>query len=53
LLFSLWDSVDSIRQFAGDDIDKAVYCFPEDPDFLLELELWVKHYEVLAFLPKK
>ena len=49
LLLSLWDSFNSIRQFAGPDIEKAVYCFPEDKEFLLELEPCVKHYEVLAF----
>jgi hypothetical protein len=27
--FSLWDSVDSIRAFAGNDIDQAVF-YPED-----------------------
>ena len=49
LLLSLWDYFNSIRQFAGTDIEKAVYCFPEDKEFLLELEPCVKHYEVLAF----
>jgi len=48
LLISLWDSYDSIRKFAGTDIDKAVYSFPEDEKFLLEMEPNVLHYEVLA-----
>lgn len=47
LLVSLWDSYDSIRKFAGDDINKAHY-YPEDTEFLLELEPTVNHYEVLA-----
>lgn len=48
LLLSLWDSVESIHQFAGPDIDKAIYNFSEDRDYLLELESEVAHYEVLS-----
>ena len=44
---SLWESVDAIRRFAGDDYEKAHY-YPEDRDFLLELEPFVEHYDVLA-----
>jgi len=47
LFMSLWDSIDSIHKFAGDDIDKARY-YPEDKDYLLELEPTVTHYEVLV-----
>jgi heme-degrading monooxygenase HmoA len=43
--FSLWDSRDSIRAFAGDDIDQAVF-YPEDDHFLLERDLTVQHYDV-------
>jgi heme-degrading monooxygenase HmoA len=43
---SLWESVDAIRRFAGDDYEKAHY-YPEDRDFLLELEPFVEHYDVL------
>ena len=46
LLLTLWESWDAIRQFAGDDVEKAVY-YPEDPGFLLALEPKVEHYEVL------
>lgn len=45
--FSLWDSRDSIRAFAGDDIDQAVF-YPEDDHFLLERDLTVRHYEVVG-----
>jgi heme-degrading monooxygenase HmoA len=45
--FSLWDSRDSIRAFAGDDIDQAVF-YPEDDRFLIERDLTVRHYEVVA-----
>lgn len=47
LFISIWDSVDAIRKFAGPDIEKAVY-YPEDKDFLLELEPNVKHYDILV-----
>ena len=45
--FSLWDSLDSIRAFAGDDIDQAVF-YPEDDRFLIERDRTVRHYEVVA-----
>lgn len=45
LVISLWDSIESIRAFAGDSPETAVY-FPEDDKYLLELEPAVLHYEV-------
>jgi heme-degrading monooxygenase HmoA len=47
ITFSLWDSWDSIRAFAGDDIDQAVY-YPEDDRFLIERDPSVRHYEVVG-----
>jgi len=47
LLISLWGSREEIRAFAGEEIERARY-YPEDADFLLELEPNVTHYEVLA-----
>jgi heme-degrading monooxygenase HmoA len=47
LLISLWESRAAIRQFAGEDVDRARY-YPEDEDYLLELEPNVTHYEVLV-----
>jgi heme-degrading monooxygenase HmoA len=47
ITFSLWDSRDSIRAFAGDDIDQAVY-YPEDDRFLIERDPSVRHYEVVG-----
>lgn len=47
LLISLWKSLDAIRRFAGDDIDKAVY-HSEDKKYLNKLEPKVVHYEVLV-----
>jgi heme-degrading monooxygenase HmoA len=46
LLISLWDSLDAVRAFAGEDHERAVY-YPEDDDYLLEREPTVSHYEVL------
>lgn len=46
-MISLWDSYDAIRRFAGADFERAVY-YPEDKNFLLELEPNVTHYEVLV-----
>jgi antibiotic biosynthesis monooxygenase (ABM) superfamily enzyme len=43
----LWDDLDSIRAFAGDDLERAVF-FPEDDRFLVEREARVVHYEVAA-----
>lgn len=46
LLITFWDSYQSIKEFAGDDYEKARY-YPEDEAFLLELEPYVKHYQIL------
>lgn len=51
LLYSFWDSYDSIRKFAGDEIEKARY-YALDNEYLLELEPNVKHYEVFSFSKK-
>ncbi|HYU08939.1 MAG TPA: hypothetical protein VEK77_06130 [Gemmatimonadales bacterium] len=47
---SLWESLDAIRRFAGDDYEKARY-YDEDRDFLVELEPFVDHYDVVAAAP--
>ena len=44
ITFSLWESFDAIRAFAGEDVEKARY-YPADNDFLLEFEPHVVHYE--------
>jgi len=41
----LFDSLDDIRAFAGDNIDAAVF-FPEDDRYLVEREPTVRHFEV-------
>jgi heme-degrading monooxygenase HmoA len=47
LVLSFWDSLDAIRGFAGDDLERAVY-YPQDEAFLLEKEPGVRHYEVVV-----
>ena len=47
LMISLWDSVNAIRKFAGEEIDRASY-YPEDGKLLVKLEPKVKHFEVLT-----
>jgi len=48
LLFSLWDSVEAIARFAGDDIERAIY-YPEDDAYLLEREPKVAHFELFTY----
>lgn len=43
-----WESLESIRAFAGDDLEKARY-YPEDKGFLLEFEEKVIHCETFTF----
>jgi heme-degrading monooxygenase HmoA len=51
VLTTLWDSVEAIRRFAGEDHTRARY-YPEDDGFLLEKEELVTHDDVvLASLP--
>ena len=46
-LITFWDNLEVIKNFAGNDYEKAKY-YPEDADFLLEYEENVIHYEVFA-----
>lgn len=41
---SFWESEGSIVAFAGEDIEQARY-YPEDRNYLLELEPTVTHYQ--------
>ena len=45
-MLTLWDDLEAIRRFAGDELTKAKY-YDFDPDFLLELEPEVTHFEVI------
>jgi len=46
-LITYWENFDVIKNFAGQDFEKAKY-YPEDNNFLLEFEEKVEHYEVFA-----
>jgi heme-degrading monooxygenase HmoA len=45
IMLTFWESRQAIAKFAGDDIEAAKY-YDFDSDFLLELELHVKHFEL-------
>jgi heme-degrading monooxygenase HmoA len=45
ITFTLWDSLDAIKAFAGDDYETSVY-YPEDDRFLVERDRTCAHYEV-------
>ncbi len=46
IVISYWESRDAIKKFAGEDIEKTHF-LPKDPQYLLELEPKVKHFDVL------
>ncbi|UII27915.1 antibiotic biosynthesis monooxygenase [Fulvivirga maritima] len=46
-LITYWENLEVIKNFAGEDFEKAKY-YPEDDDYLLEFEEKVIHYEVFA-----
>jgi len=45
LLITIWDSLDSIKKFAGPEPELAKY-YPEDDLFLLEKEKYVSIYQI-------
>ena len=47
VMFTLWDSLDAVKAFAGEDYETAVF-YPEDDRFLVERDLTSAHYEVDA-----
>ncbi len=49
VLLSLWDSLEAVKGFAGDDVGQAVF-YPEDDQFLVERDEHVDHYEVVEWV---
>jgi heme-degrading monooxygenase HmoA len=47
VMLSLWESLEAIRAFAGEEPEKAVF-YPEDDRFLVERDWTATHYEVHA-----
>ena len=50
LTFSLWESLDAVKAFAGEDYEAAVY-YPEDDRFLVERDEITAHYDVDPLSP--
>lgn len=46
-LITFWENLDVIKNFAGEDFEKAKY-YEEDKKYLLEFEDKVVHHEVFA-----
>ena len=46
-MFTLWEDIEAIRRFAGDELTRAKY-YDFDPDFLLELEPEVVHLDAIT-----
>ena len=44
---SLWESMEAVRRFAGDDPERARF-FPGDDDLLIEKDRSVDHFEVVG-----
>ena len=45
--YSLWESIDAVKAFAGEDYETAVY-YPEDERYLVEHDDVCRHYEVVS-----
>jgi heme-degrading monooxygenase HmoA len=45
LMFTLWDSLDAVKAFAGPNYDTAVF-YPEDDRYLVERDRATTHYLV-------
>jgi heme-degrading monooxygenase HmoA len=45
MMFTLWDSLEAVKAFAGDDYETAVF-YPKDERFLVERDRTAVHYEV-------
>jgi heme-degrading monooxygenase HmoA len=47
LMFTLWESLDAVKAFAGEDYETAVF-YPEDDRFLVERDETASHWDVAA-----
>jgi heme-degrading monooxygenase HmoA len=47
LTVSLWDSLDAVRGFAGEDVERAVF-YPEDDAYLVERDLTARHWSAIG-----
>lgn len=51
-VISLWESMDAVRAFAGDDERVAVF-YPDDERFLVDRERHADHYDVAVEEPAR
>ena len=49
-MLTFWDDIDAIKRFAGEDYTRAKY-YDFDPQYLIELEPNVQHYQIYAGSP--
>ena len=50
VMFTLWESLDAVKAFAGEDHERAVF-YPEDDRFLVEADPTSSHFEVDTHVP--
>jgi heme-degrading monooxygenase HmoA len=50
VMFTLWDSLDAVKAFAGEDYERAVF-YPEDDRYLVERDERSTHFEVAIHVP--
>jgi heme-degrading monooxygenase HmoA len=50
LMFTLWDTLQAVKAFAGDDYETAVF-YPEDDRYLIERDSTATHYLVDTEVP--
>ena len=46
-----FDSLDDVRAFAGDDVERARF-YPDDDRYLVDREPTVRHFDVPVFTPR-
>jgi heme-degrading monooxygenase HmoA len=47
-VISYWESLDAIKAYAGDDV-RRTHSLPRDPEFLVDLEPWVRNYRLKVY----
>ena len=52
VMFTLWDSMDAVRAFAGEPPEVAVF-YPDDDRYLIERDQFVTHFEVDTYAPAR
>src|SRR5262245_28545202 len=48
VMFTLWDSLEAVKDFAGEEYETAVF-YPDDERFLIERDLRASHFDVDAY----